>query len=97
MIARSFHPDAAREFEEAALFYESRVAGLGKSFLSEVERTVALIQQYPDAGAILGHNLRRVRVDRFPYSIVYQRSVDAIVVIALAHHRRRPGYWRGRT
>lgn len=97
MIARSFHPDAAREFEEAAQFYESRVASLGKSFLNEVERTIALIQLYPDAGAVLLHDLRRVRVDHFPYSIVYQKSVDVIVIIALAHHRRRPGYWRGRT
>jgi plasmid stabilization system protein ParE len=96
VIARSFHPDAAREFEEATLFYESRVTGLGTSFLNEVERTVALIQQYPDAGAVLRHDLRRVRVDHFPYSIVYRNSLGAIVIIALAHHRRRPGYWRDR-
>jgi hypothetical protein len=40
--------------------------------------------------------LRRVRLDRFPYSIVYRRSADVLVIIALAHHRRRPAYWRGR-
>jgi hypothetical protein len=96
VITHSFHGDAARELEEAAVFYESRVAGLGKSFLEEVERTVLLIEQYPDAGAGVGRYVRRVHLDRFPYSIVYRRGADAIVIIALAHHRRRPGYWRGR-
>jgi hypothetical protein len=92
----SFHGDAARELEEAAVYYESRVAGLGTSFLEEVERTVSLIERYPDAGAVYSRNLRRVRLDRFPYSIVYRRGTDALVIIALAHHHRRPGYWRGR-
>lgn len=97
MITHSFHPEAAIEFEEAAAFYESRVAGLGKSFFAEVERTVGFILEFPDAGAPFDGDLRRVRVDRFPYSIVYQRSVDSVVIIAVAHQRRRPGYWRGRS
>jgi hypothetical protein len=65
VIAYSFHPDAALEFEEAALFYESRVAGLGKSFSAEIERTIAFIREFPDAGAMFDGKLRRVRVDRF--------------------------------
>ena len=96
MTIHSFHSDAADELEEAAVFYESRVAGLGKSFLDEVERTVSLIGRYPEAGAGIGRNLRRVRLDRFPYSVVYRRVGDTVVIIALAHQRRRPGYWRGR-
>jgi toxin ParE1/3/4 len=96
VITHSFHPEAAIEFEEAAAFYESKVAGLGKSFSAEVERTVGFIQEFPDAGASVNTNLRRVLVDRFPYAIVYQRTVDSVVIIAVAHQRRRPGYWRGR-
>jgi len=96
VTAHLFHSDAADELEEATVFYESRVAGLGKSFLAEVQRTVSLIERYPDAGAVISRNLRRVRLDRFPYSVVYRRTADAIVIIALAHQRRRPGYWRGR-
>ena len=96
MIAHSFHPDAALEFEEAALFYESRVTGLGKSFAAEIERTVSLIREFPDAGAAFEGNLRRVRVDRFPYLIVYRRDAEALVIVAVSHQRRRPGYWRQR-
>jgi toxin ParE1/3/4 len=96
VTTHSFHGDAARELEEATVFYESRVTGLGKSLLDEVQRTVSLIERYPNAGAAISRNVRRVRLDRFPYSIVYRRSADTLVVIALAHHRRRPGYWHGR-
>lgn len=96
MTPHFFHSDAAEELEEAAVFYESRVAGLGASFLEEVQRTTSLIERYPDAGATVSRDVRRVRLDRFPYSIVYRRTADAIVIIALAHQRRRPGYWRGR-
>jgi hypothetical protein len=94
--ANSFHGDAARELEEATVFYESRVAGLGRSFLEEVESTISLIERFPNAGATISRNLRRVSLDRFPYSIVYRRSAEMLVIIAVAHHRRRPGYWRAR-
>ena len=94
MTIHSFHGDAARELEEATAFYESRVVGLRKSLV--VERTVSLIKRYPNAGAAVSRNVRRVRLDRFPYSIVYRRGADTLIVIALAHHRRRPAYWHGR-
>lgn len=97
MIPYTFHPDADAELEEAALFYESRMAGLGRSFAAEVERTIALLREYPDAGSAVGPKRRRVLVARFPYSIVYRQDSDAIVIVAVAHQRRRPGYWRRRS
>ena len=96
MIAHSFHPEADTEFEEASLFYESRMAGLGKSFAAEVESTLSLIREFPEAGSPVGTSHRRAVVARFPYSVVYRQYPDFIVVIAVAHQRRRPGYWRRR-
>ena len=96
MIPYSFHPDAEIEFEQASLFYESRMVGLGKSFVSEVERTISLIREFPDAGTVVGPARRRVLVDRFPYSIIYQRRPDSVAIVAIAHQRRRPSYWRRR-
>jgi hypothetical protein len=55
-----FHAEAEQELDQAALFYESRVPGLGKSLLTEVERTVRLLREYPDAGAPAGARRRRV-------------------------------------
>jgi len=96
VIPYKFHPDADVELEEAALFYESRMAGLGKSFAAEVDRTIALVRQFPEAGSPVGPKRRRVLVARYPYSIVYRQDQNAIVIVAVAHQRRRPGYWRRR-
>ena len=96
MISYSFHPEAEAELEGASLFYESRVHGLGKSFAAEVEHTIVLIREFPDAGSPAVLPRRRVQVARFPYSVVYRRDPDAIVIVAVAHQRRRPGYWRRR-
>ena len=96
MISYYFHPEADAELEDASLFYESRMAGLGKSFAAEVERTISLIREFPDAGSPVGPRRRRVLVARFPYSVVYRRDPDSVVIIAVAHQRRRPGYWQRR-
>jgi len=96
VIPYTFHPDADAELEEAALFYESRMVGLGKSFAAEVERTISLVREFPEAGSPVGPTRRRVLVARFPYSIVYRQDTGSIVIIAVAHQRRRPGYWRRR-
>jgi plasmid stabilization system protein ParE len=96
VIPYAFHPDAAAELEEASLFYESRLGGLGKSFAAEVERTISLIRDFPEAGLPLGSTQRRVVLARFPYSIVYKQGPDKILIVAIAHQRRRPGYWRRR-
>ncbi len=96
MIPYAFHPEADAELEEATLFYESRLVGLGRSFAAEIERMVSLIREFPDAGAKVNVDRRRVVVDRFPYSIVYRRGPDSIVIVAVAHQRRRPHYWRSR-
>jgi len=96
VINYSFHPDADVELQEAALFYETRVDGLGKSFAAEVERTISLVRQFPEAGTPDARDCRRVVVARFPYSVVYRQMRDGIVIVAVAHQRRRPGYWRRR-
>lgn len=96
MIAYSFHPEADVEFAEASLFYESRMPGLGKSFAGEVESTISLIREFPDAGTPIGITHRRAIVARFPYTVVYRQYPDFIAIVAVAHQRRRPGYWRRR-
>lgn len=97
MIRAYFHAEAEREFDDAAVFYESQVPGLGRSFSAEVERTLRLLQEYPDAGAPAGAKRRRVLVDRFPYFVAYERSDDSIIILAVGHQKRRPGYWRKRS
>lgn len=96
MIPYAFHPDAEEELAEAAEYYEARRPGLGGVFVSEVIHTISLIREYPDAGTPLGASRRRMILRRFPYSVVYRRDSDSVVIVAVAHQSRRPGYWRGR-
>jgi hypothetical protein len=67
LIPYQFHFEAEEELAETAMFYESRMIGLGGSFTSEIQRTVNLIREYPDSGWLLGQKVRRVLVRRFPY------------------------------
>jgi plasmid stabilization system protein ParE len=96
VIHYSFHPEAEAELASAVGYYESRMAGLGKSFAAEVERTVSLIRERPNVGSPFGSGWRRLLVRQFPYSIVYVHAAESVLVVAVAHHRRRPGWWRHR-
>lgn len=96
MIPYQFHSEADDEFAEAASFYELHLVGLGASFVAEVERAVSFIRERPDAGSPLGRKVRKVLVPRFPYSVIYRQEADRILILAVAHQRRRPGYWRHR-
>ncbi len=96
-----FTPEATAELEDAARWYEQRRAGLGLAFLSSVDQAVDALANWPDAGTPV-HGLsaelpvRRVPVARFPYFVAYLVGPDAVHVLAVAHERRRPGYWSGR-
>ena len=93
----SIHPLAEGELSEGAAYYMREGSReLGESFVSEFERAVGMLREYPKLGAHWGGKLRRLPVRRFPYSIVYALSGDTLRVLALAHQRREPGYWRGR-
>ena len=96
MIPYQFHSEAEDELAESAVFYESRVRGLGKTFSSEVQRTINLVRNYPELGSSLGSKARRVLVRRFPYNVIYRHESGQIFILAVAHQRRRPGYWKER-
>jgi toxin ParE1/3/4 len=91
-----FHPDAQDEFVETVEYYEATVPDLGDRFLRAVERTVAIVQAYPESGGRRAAGSRGLPVFEFPYDLVYRIRGSEIEVLALAHHRRRPGYWRQR-
>ncbi|MGR3292459.1 MAG: type II toxin-antitoxin system RelE/ParE family toxin [Candidatus Scalindua sp.] len=91
-----FLPQAEQEMIEAAKYYESQTAGLGTDYLSEIERAVATIAESPKMWPIVEAKLRRRLVRRFPFGILYFIDSNEIVVVAVAHLSRKPGYWRER-
>ena len=91
-----FYAEARRELRAAAVLYQDLSPGLGRDLLSEVRRATERIRALPRSGSPDSSNRRVVRLRRFPFKIVYREFPDAIVVVAVAHERRRSGYWRGR-
>ena len=90
-------PAALAELHDAAAFYTASAnLELGLAFVAEFERGVNTVLENPKVGAVFRGTRRRYLLRRFPYSMIYQTKRDEIRVIAVAHQRRRPGYWVGR-
>lgn len=91
-----FHPEASAEFQAAAAYYENEVPGLGEAFISEVERVAEIIGAHPAIGNPIDEVFRRVVLVRFPFSVIYGAESEGCLIVAVAHQRRKPGYWHGR-
>ena len=84
------------ELDQAFRWYESQAPGLGDAFLIEVLSAAERISLYPEAWHSLDEGLRRCRLNRFPYGLIYAIENGDILVLAVAHLHREPGYWRDR-
>ena len=91
-----FLPGASAELSEAAHYYETKQEGLGRRFRDEVLEVCGLIVQQPLMWRERAGGYRRVICPVFPYYIAYFIRGDLIVVAAVAHGHRRPGYWKQR-
>jgi hypothetical protein len=86
----------AEEIRQSALFYNNESYGLGLDFARKVKNTIKSIIQFPEAWTRFGDNFRQCQLERFPFSVVYYVEPNRIVVVAVAHQKRRPGYWENR-
>jgi len=92
-----FHPAAEAEYLEAVAYYELKRPGLGASFLAEFENAIDAVLAAPHRNPVeQPPHVRRRRLKRFPYTILYRAVAESVQVLAVAHHRRRPQYWLGR-
>jgi len=92
----TFLHEAQIEMTDAAVFYDAQVRGLGATFLGTIARGLREIQSHPTRWPIIGQNIRRLRIGRFPYGILHRETRDEIIVVAIMHLHRRPGYWTDR-
>lgn len=98
MTLRPFFRKAARlDYDEAALWYESQKAGLGREFVAELERALLQACETPQRFPVILQDVRCIRVRRFPYSVFFRIRADQLVVLAVFHVRRNPTVWRERT
>lgn len=84
------------EVVEAWVWYEEQRPGLGDEMLACVDAAVAKAARTPEAFPLCHGAARRALVRRFPYAVFYMVEGVELVVLAVAHERRRPGYWAGR-
>jgi plasmid stabilization system protein ParE len=92
-MKHAFHPDALREYVAAASAYEERQPGLGDRFIQSVEGTIESICQAPERWTVLEQDVRRRLTRVFPYAILYTIEQRHVLIVAVMHCNRKPGYW----
>jgi plasmid stabilization system protein ParE len=95
-FAVEVHPLAADEAKAAERWYRERNETAATRFRRELDRAVDLILERPEAWPSYLGNTRRVFLRRFPFFLVYRVRSERVEIVAVAHARRRPGYWRER-
>lgn len=89
--------DAAEaELRAATRYYDAELPGLGLDLTEEFAQVLKRILAHPQAGPPVATGIRRQLLRRFPFSVYYLVDGAVIVVLAVAHHSRKPGYWKQR-
>jgi hypothetical protein len=92
------HPRVERELAEASDWYDKEQPGLGRELILEIDRVLTLVAdgRLPTLPHPTVREVRRVMLKRFPFWLVLLESESEVVVVAVAHMKRRPEYWLGR-
>ena len=91
-----FHPEAQDDYDNALARYQARSLRAAARFEAEVERTLGLIAGNPETFPCYDDEHRFAILRRFPYSLVYIIQPGQVLIVAVAHSSRSPGYWQGR-
>jgi plasmid stabilization system protein ParE len=95
-IAIRFLDDAETEASDAERYYSSISPILGLDFVDVLDSALARLRAFPEIGAPHLEGTRRLPLDRFPLNLVYTLAERELVIVAVAHQRRLPGYWSNR-
>jgi plasmid stabilization system protein ParE len=95
-IARR-HPEADAEAKRAAEHYAGESDNAAGQFVLDLEETIAKIESNPRLYPRTGKSARRALLADFPYGVIYRETLYEIQIMAIAHAKRKPGYWRNRT
>jgi plasmid stabilization system protein ParE len=92
-----FHPAAAAEAGRAQAWYEERSVLAAAGFLQELTRAIERVGVAPERYPAAEHGTRRIVLRQFPFAVFYVVRRSEVLIVAVAHNKRRPGYWAGRT
>jgi plasmid stabilization system protein ParE len=88
--------EALAEAEAAARWYAERSATAAVAFSDELDAAESAIARLPDVGPRFDDGTRRYLLRRFPFSVIYRVESRRVLIVAVAHGHRRPGYWKSR-
>ena len=91
------HEEAATDYDAAFDWYLERSPEAARAFDAEFERALGAIAQAPQRWAPGPHQTRRFLLRRFPYLVIYREGAETVLVLAVAHTSRKPGYWKDRS
>ena len=92
----AFHPEARLEYREATEFHAAIRPEMGAEFTREIEAVIEQICDDPLRCRIIEQDVRRCLARRVPYAVLYTLEEDHVLILAVMHGSRQPGYWRSR-
>jgi toxin ParE1/3/4 len=97
LIPIRYHEAAEEELLNEIVYLEDRSEGLGRRFFGEIRRSETMLERFPESAPEILPGIRKHIMRKFQYSLIYSIEPDSVLVLAVAHHKRRPAYWIGRT
>lgn len=91
-----FHPEALSEYAEAVQYYAAQRVEVAQAFINAIEDTVYRIKEAPTRYTVIDEDVRRCMARRFPYGVLYTIEQNYILIVAVMHCSREPGYWKSR-
>jgi toxin ParE1/3/4 len=91
-----FHPEALSEYREAVQYYTEQRIEVAQAFINTIEDAIYRIREFPNRYAVIEEDVHRCMVRRFSYGVLYTIEQDYILILAVMHCSREPGYWKKR-
>ena len=91
-----FHPEALEDYQAASDWYAQRGTALALRFVDAIEDAIRKAAEAPERWRIIEEDVHRCLTRVFPYGILYTIEPEFILVVAVMHCSREPGYWRHR-
>jgi plasmid stabilization system protein ParE len=89
----AYHPEASKEIDKVFSWYAMRSTQAADGFYEELFPLVNRVRHQPGLFPVYVHGTRKAVLDCYPFSVVFREFPRKIQIIAVAHAKRRPGYW----
>ena len=97
MLPINYLAKARQDFDESARWYAARSEIAAMRFVDAVDAAISQIASKSQSFPVVGRDHRECRVKGFPFRIIFRQLENQIVIVAVAHAKRRPNFWQGRS